>query len=73
MDSGIDKNQENKVLVLQGNLSLKYFNNTNQLAQYNRDIIPGEYEGGFKLWDCTIDFVKYMVENPQVFEGKRVL
>ena len=24
------------------------------------DIIPGVYEGGFTLWECTIDFLKYM-------------
>ena len=24
------------------------------------DIIPGIYEGGFTLWECTVDFLKYM-------------
>ena len=33
----------------------------------------GEYEGGFKLWDCTVDLAKYMIGVTDVFKGKRVM
>ena len=27
----------------------------------NYDLIPGEYEGGSKLWECSIDLAQYIV------------
>ena len=38
-----------------------------------RDIIPGVYEGGFKLWSCAGDLVRYLVEKKVALEGKKVL
>lgn len=52
---------------------LQYFSNTNNLNSYTKDIIPGEYEGGFKLWECTLDLLRYFDTQPGIFEGKRVL
>jgi 2-polyprenyl-3-methyl-5-hydroxy-6-metoxy-1,4-benzoquinol methylase len=52
---------------------LRYFNNPNQNSQYAKDIIPGEYEGGFKLWDCTVDLASYLAEHQPMFQSKRVL
>jgi hypothetical protein len=44
------------------------------------DLLSGVYEGGFKLWECSIDLVEYLAEsivntsgNPQIFQGKTVL
>ena len=38
------------------------------------DIIPGVYEGGLKTWECSIDLVKYLSEQPnEAFENKTVL
>lgn len=54
-----------------GSLSLKYvheFPNT-----YNSDLIPGTYEGGFKLWECTLDLLKYLSKNSIFYNGKSVL
>jgi predicted RNA methylase len=31
-------------------------------APYDKDIIPGVYEGGFKVWECTLDLLKYIAE-----------
>lgn len=40
---------------------------------YSSDLIPGTYEGGFKLWECTHDLLEYLDENIQFFNGKSVL
>ncbi|VVC44198.1 S-adenosyl-L-methionine-dependent methyltransferase,Lysine methyltransferase [Cinara cedri] len=40
---------------------------------YNSDLIPGTYEGGFKLWECTIDLLEYLSNNSVFFNGKSVL
>lgn len=40
---------------------------------YISDLISGTYEGGFKLWECTLDLLEYLSENPMFFNGKSVL
>lgn len=52
---------------------LTYFSNTNSLASYDKDIIPGLYEGGFKLWECTLDLLRFLESQPHLLLGKRVL
>ena len=37
------------------------------------DLVPGIYEGGFKLWECSIDLIQYFVETNARFDGMRVL
>lgn len=46
------------------------------------DLIPGVYEGGLKVWECSQDLVEYLIHlkvredkagNPDVFRGLRVL
>jgi 16S rRNA G527 N7-methylase RsmG len=37
------------------------------------DLISGVYEGGFKLWECSIDLVQYLVEENVTLDGKHVL
>lgn len=39
------------------------------------DLLPGVYEGGAKIWECTIDLIDYFVENTKLsdFKAKRVL
>jgi len=39
----------------------------------NSDLIPGTYEGGFKLWECSIDLLDYLSKNTILFNGKSVL
>jgi len=33
------------------------------MAQQNTDIIPGKYEGGLKVWECSIDLCNYLHEQ----------
>lgn len=42
-----------------------------QLIKQNSDIIPSQYEGGLKVWECTFDLVKYL--STLDFTGKSVL
>lgn len=35
------------------------------------DVVPGVYEGGFQLWECTLDLLDFM-ENSIDFSGKSV-
>jgi len=54
-----------------GDCSLKFvheFPNT-----YNSDLIPGTYEGGYQLWECTLDLLEYLSKNTKFFNGKSVL
>ncbi|XP_041979432.1 histidine protein methyltransferase 1 homolog [Aricia agestis] len=38
------------------------------------DLIPGKYEGGLKLWECTYDLVEYLEEHSEIsFDGAKVL
>ncbi|KAL5542779.1 hypothetical protein UlMin_010489 [Ulmus minor] len=46
-------------------------------ALSNSDLVPGKYEGGLKLWECSLDLIKALrseVEDGHLaFTGKRVL
>ncbi|KAH8960929.1 hypothetical protein BDL97_05G023500 [Sphagnum fallax] len=50
---------------------------TNLFEIANTDLVPGKYEGGLKLWECTIDLVETLngeIKDGQLsFEGKHVL
>ncbi|CDW82488.1 UNKNOWN [Stylonychia lemnae] len=37
------------------------------------DLISGVYEGGLKIWDCSIDLVNYIAENPNICHSKSVI
>lgn len=43
--------------------------------QTHSDLIPGVYEGGAKIWECTDDLLQYLAKNfkPQYWYGKHVL
>lgn len=34
------------------------------------DLIPGVYGGGLKIWECTIDLMKYMIEDAALLPPK---
>ena len=42
-------------------------------AENRTDLIPSIYEGGLKIWECSLDLVGYLTESAIDFEGKRVL
>lgn len=33
----------------------------------NTDLVAGEYEGGFKLWECATDMIKFLLDNKSQF------
>ena len=37
------------------------------------DLIPGIYEGGLKIWECSRDLVEHLHKSAVEWEGKRVL
>ncbi len=37
------------------------------------DLISGVYEGGLKVWDCSLDLVQMVADEPQGIKGKKVL
>ncbi|XP_039255494.2 histidine protein methyltransferase 1 homolog [Styela clava] len=39
------------------------------------DLIPNVYEGGFKVWECTLDVLEYLSRHAEenIFKGKRVM
>lgn len=37
------------------------------------DVEPSVYEGGFKLWECAVDLVRFLCKSGIVLRGKRVL
>ena len=37
------------------------------------DLSSGIYEGGFKVWECTVDLIKYLSENRHLIEDKKIL
>ena len=39
----------------------------------NSDLVPGIYEGGLKVWECTFDLIEYFINTQVNFEGCRVL
>jgi predicted nicotinamide N-methyase len=36
-------------------------------------LVSGVYEGGLKIWECSIDLVNYLVSHPEMVKDKRVL
>ncbi|XP_065834523.1 histidine protein methyltransferase 1 homolog [Oscarella lobularis] len=39
----------------------------------NSDLIPNFYEGGFKIWECSIDLIEHLLARGIEFGEKRVL
>lgn len=42
----------------------------NHLAPMGTDIVPTQYEGGFKLWESAIDLADYLHGRPELVRGK---
>ncbi len=39
----------------------------------NTDLVPGLYEGGFKIWECTFDLLQYFQTSKIDFSDRRIL
>jgi len=46
---------------------------TDQLDDRNTDLVAGTYEGGLKVWECTVDLVAHLRRQHQRMDGKRAL
>ncbi|XP_055945913.1 histidine protein methyltransferase 1 homolog [Argiope bruennichi] len=42
-------------------------------SEKTSDLIPGKYEGGLKVWECSIDLAQYLAENSCIQENDFVL
>ncbi|XP_014358226.2 histidine protein methyltransferase 1 homolog [Papilio machaon] len=50
------------------------FNALELAEKEHSDLIAGKYEGGLKVWECTSDVIKYLLDNPDInFKGAKVL
>ncbi|GFS58045.1 histidine protein methyltransferase 1 homolog [Trichonephila inaurata madagascariensis] len=47
--------------------------NLDLFSERETDLIPGKYEGGLKVWECSIDLAKYLSENSCVHSDDVVL
>ncbi|KAJ8901319.1 hypothetical protein NDN08_007167 [Rhodosorus marinus] len=52
---------------------LKRFVIVNGGSEGESDLVAGEYEGGRKLWESSVDLVQYCASEKFSFSGKRVL
>ena len=57
--------------ILRMNKTVFEFNN-DQWIDSKTDLIPNEYEGGFKIWECTNDLLTYLIKNKTVKEDMKV-
>ena len=67
-----------KSLVLENGNSLRFVTVPNSLALASpalegTDLESGVYEGGLKVWDCSLDLVRFVGARPGLTRGKRVL
>ncbi|OQR74498.1 histidine protein methyltransferase 1-like [Tropilaelaps mercedesae] len=44
-----------------------------QAEKCHSDLIPQVYEGGYKIWECTIDLLRVLNERQEFVRGVRVL
>ena len=44
-----------------------------KLEQDGTDIIPGQYEGGLKVWECSLDLCRYIWDQRDCFEVRFAL
>jgi 2-polyprenyl-3-methyl-5-hydroxy-6-metoxy-1,4-benzoquinol methylase len=64
------KNNEKHVMKKRSLQDIKYeiakrdtFSPLNKALEMQSDLIPNEYEGGFKIWECSLDLISYLNEK----------
>lgn len=45
----------------------------NHLARVGTDLVPTQYERGFKLWESAIDLANYLHGRPELVRGKVIM
>ena len=59
------KDQENKICLEEEAVI--------EANRENSDIVEGRYEGGLKIWECSLDLARHVHKESSLFKGKRVL
>ncbi|CAL1287898.1 unnamed protein product [Larinioides sclopetarius] len=47
--------------------------NLEVFSEKTSDLVPGKYEGGLKVWECSIDLAQYLADNKCIQENHYVL
>lgn len=47
----------------EGSLSIKVLSSHQSRIDQTSDIIPGVYEGGYKVWECSLDLAQFMLHD----------
>ena len=59
------KDQENKIHLEEAAVI--------EANREDSDIVEGRYEGGLKIWECSLDLARHVHKERSLFKGKRVL
>ncbi|XP_050666198.1 histidine protein methyltransferase 1 homolog isoform X1 [Leptidea sinapis] len=63
--------------VITSVLQVKAENRTENVLELaekeHSDLVPGKYEGGLKIWECTYDLIEYLEQEQIQFENLNVL
>lgn len=61
----LDKNQHIEYLLIDNSDLLDKLNLNKNLIEINKthDVLKGKYEGGLKIWECSIDLARYLFNS----------
>jgi predicted nicotinamide N-methyase len=48
---------------------LSLLKSTTSMEYQNTDLVPGKYEGGLKVWECSTDLCRYLAEHKTTIKG----
>ena len=69
-------------VIINNDYNLKYVKNIFELIKLREfdyeinekiDIIKNVYEGGFKVWECTLDLLDYLSKNTELIKDKNII
>mmetsp|Transcript_1195 Transcript_1195/g.2883 ORF Transcript_1195/g.2883 Transcript_1195/m.2883 type:complete len:298 (+) Transcript_1195:109-1002(+) len=53
--------------VVSDSLRLEAMQDASEAQAHHTDVDPGKYEGGLKLWECTLDLLRFLDANSTTF------
>jgi hypothetical protein len=60
-------------IFVSNDVEFGYISNLSTNDDKESDLISGEYEGGFKIWECTYDIADYFTSSQEnIFQDKNV-
>lgn len=66
---GIQNNHNEVTGSSSVNYVLRVREESSSFQDRNTDLVPGVYEGGLKVWECSIDLCRYFLQNNVVIKG----